>query len=55
MSEFKVRVLDAEEEKSVQELEEQLLEEHEEKMSAEQEKQASSGYRAKRGRRSFIY
>jgi len=40
MSEFKVRVLDAEEEKSVQELEEQLLEEHEEKVSAEQEKQA---------------
>jgi len=42
MSEFKVRVLDAEEEKSVQELEEQLLEEHEEKANAEQESQAQT-------------
>jgi hypothetical protein len=42
MSEFKVRVLDAEEEKSVQELEEQLLGGHEEKLSTEQESQAQN-------------
>jgi hypothetical protein len=42
MSEFKVRVLDAEEEKSVQELEEQLLGDHEEKVSTEQESQVQN-------------
>lgn len=40
MSEFKVREVGVEEEKSVQEVEEQLLQQHEEKMGAEQEIQA---------------
>lgn len=42
MSEFKVREVSAEEEKSVQEVEEQLLNEHEEKTSAEDENQAQT-------------
>jgi len=42
MSEFKVREVSAEEEKSVQEVEEQLLNEHEEKVGAEDEKQAQT-------------
>ena len=40
MSEFKVREVSAEEEKSVQEVEEQLLNEHEEKLGAEEKNQA---------------
>lgn len=42
MSEFKVREVGVEEEKSVQEVEEQLLQEHEEKMGAEDENQAQT-------------
>jgi len=42
MSEFKVREVSAEEEKSVQEVEEQLLNEHEEKLGAEEKNQAQT-------------
>lgn len=42
MSEFKVREVGVEEEKSVQEVEEQLLQEHEEKVGAEDESQAQT-------------
>ena len=42
MSEFKVREVGVEEEKSVQEIEEQLLNEHQEKVSAEQENEAQT-------------
>lgn len=42
MSEFKVREVGVEEEKSVQEVEEQLLQEHEEKVGAEDENQAQT-------------
>ena len=42
MSEFKVREVGVEEEKSVQEVEEQLLQEHEEKVGAEEENQAQT-------------
>ena len=42
MSEFKVREVSVEEEKSVQEVEQELLEQHEEKVSAEQENEAQT-------------
>ena len=42
MSEFKVREVGVEEEKSVQEVEEKLLQEHEEKLGAEEENQAQT-------------